>query len=329
MSKPMRRREFLKSAALMAGAAGAGCLAGCTTAEQRGVYLGPPQRPAPKAPEKIGKFRAGNIQTGVDVAIARQGGRSPAQLVRAAVEAIGGMAAFVKAGDAVVIKPNLGFAMPPGSGATTHPAVLQEVIRLVKAEKPGEIIVCDRPIDRGSLFTVNGADAVCAAEGVSLYAALNDGLFEDVMIGGQLVKREPIIRDILDCDVYLDLPVAKQHNATDVCVGMKNQLGSILRPQDFHNWGLHQCIAELAKALRPTLTIVDAVYVLLTEGPKGPGYVEQKNTVLAGVDLVAVDIEGAKVVGYGVNDIKEGKNHLQFAFELGVGALTGYQVREV
>ncbi|MFQ6131780.1 MAG: DUF362 domain-containing protein [Armatimonadota bacterium] len=324
----MHRREFLRGAALLAGAAGTAALVGCTTPEQRGVYLGPSKRPPPEAPEEIGKFRAGKIETGVDVAIAREGGRSPAELVTAAVEAIGGMAAFVQAGDAVVIKPNLGFATPPVQGATTHPEVLSEVIRLVKAERPGEVIVCDRPIDGGDLFKVNGAEAVCQAEQVSLYAAVNENMFEDVLIGGEHVRRQPIIKDILECDVYIDLPVAKQHNATDVCLSMKNQLGSIWRPQDFHNWGLHECIAELAKALRPTLSIIDAVRVLLTEGPKGPGYVEPMNTVLAGVDMVSLDIEGAKVVGYGIEDINEGQNHLSYAATLEVGLSEGYRVQE-
>ncbi len=326
----MQRRDFVRRAALLAGGAGLGSLVGCTREVERGVYTGPPVSDGPGGVQRLGKFREGLIETGVDVALARD--REPAQLVQAALEPLGGIANFVNQGDNVVIKPNLGFAMPPGSGATTHPEVLAEVIRLVQAQKPGDVIVVDNPIDGGPVMAMNGAEDVCKAAGVTLYVAENESMFQDSEINGELARTHPVIKDILDCDVYIDLPVAKQHNAVDVCVGMKNQLGSILRPQEFHELGLHRCIAELARVLKPTLTIVDAVYVLTSDGPKGPGDVKEASTVLAGVNQVAVDVEGAKIVGFTPDTMgkdEQGKNQITYAAEMGLGDLSGYTVKEV
>jgi uncharacterized protein (DUF362 family) len=326
----MQRRDFVRRAAVLFGASGVASFAGCTKEVERGVYTGPPVSQGATGAQRLGRFRPGAIETGVDVAIARN--RKPAELVRAALQPLGGIESFVKQGDAVVIKPNLGFAMPPGSGATTHPEVLAEVISLVKAQKPGDVIVVDNPIDQGPVMEMNGAQEVCQAAGVAVYVAENESMFEDSPVNGALVKAHPVLKDVLDCDVYINLPVAKQHNAVDVCVGMKNQLGSILRPQEFHELGLHQCIAELARVLKPTLTIVDAVLVLTSGGPKGPGDVKEANTVLAGIDQVAVDIEGAKIVGFTVDQMNQhasGKCQIAYAADMGLGKLTGYVAKEV
>ncbi len=72
------------------------------------------------------------------------------RMVRAAVDGLApreGIRCFVKPGDAVLIKPNVGFDRPPHMGATTNPEVLACVIRLCREAGAREVVVADNPIE--------------------------------------------------------------------------------------------------------------------------------------------------------------------------------------
>lgn len=335
MPGKLDRRAFLgRTGQLLAAGAGFAGAAGCTRPEQRGRYLKDPKRPRKLFVERLGQFRKGEIVTGVDVAMAseREGPQlSPdavKDLVRRAVDALGGIEQFVHRGDKVVLKPNLAFARNPGTGANTRPEVLAAVIELCKQAGAAEILVVENTIDASVVaFLMSGGQDVCDALGVKLIPADNEEMYKQTPIGGELVKTEAIVEHVLECDAYINMPVAKQHNQADVCVGMKNQMGAMWRPQRYHQLGLHQCIAELASGLQPTLVIVDALNILLTGGPKGPGDVAVKNTVLAGVDQVAIDTEGTKLIGFDPAAMAGGKNQITYAAALGLGKQTDIEVR--
>ncbi len=334
MAGKFDRRAFIARAGRLA-AAGTGLagVAGCTRPEQRGRYLKDPKRPRKLFVERVGQFRAGEVSTGVDVAMASEaeGPDLPTDvmkgLVRRAVDALGGIERFVHRGDKVVLKPNLAFARVPGSGPNTRPEVIAATIELCREAGAREILVVENTIDTSAIaFLMNGGQEVCDSLGVKLIAADNEQMYKQIAIGGELVKTEAVVEHVLECDAYINMPVAKQHNQADVCVSMKNQMGAIWRPQDYHELGLHQCIAELASGLQPTLVIVDAITILLSGGPKGPGDVAVKNTVLAGVDQVAIDTEGARLVGFEPATIAGGENQITYAAGMNVGKQNGIQI---
>ena len=72
-------------------------------------------------------------------------GGSPAERTRTAVAALGGMGRFVKAGERVLVKPNIGWDRLPEQGANTHPEVVAELVRLCREAGAARVIVADNP----------------------------------------------------------------------------------------------------------------------------------------------------------------------------------------
>jgi uncharacterized protein (DUF362 family) len=96
--------------------------------------------------------------------------------------------------------------------------------------------------------------------------------------------------EILNTDVFINVPVAKHHMDAKLTLAMKNLMGIISdRPVIHQNFG--QRIADLASAVRPTLNIMDAVRVMKKNGPIGFFIkdTEQKDTIIVSEDIVAID----------------------------------------
>lgn len=319
----MNRREFLRNAIL----AGAGVgLVGC-------------RAPAPSSTSgpdgKIGRnrFQAGPVN-GVDLAVAR--GKSAAELVAAALGVFGGMAAFVKAGDRVLIKPNIGWSRTPEQAACTSPEVLAAVIAACQGAGAKEVLVADHCCDVSQVcFEMSGAAEVCKAAGVPLIDWSDQQVYREVeYTRGQTIRTDRVPSDLLDCDVYLNLPTLKHHSATLVTLALKNQMGAVFDRGRYHTQqgsaggnNLHRNIVDLATALRPTLNVLDATRALTTEGPKGPGLVEEPGIVCASANIVAVDAYGARLLGHDPAAIP----HVVMAAEAGLGShdLDKLVIREV
>jgi uncharacterized protein (DUF362 family) len=322
----MDRRDFLKAGAIVAGTMGAGGLLGCKSASQEGGTAGaPPPVPQASAPASAtltarpGRNRVLDAPAnGTHAAVAT--GATPAEMVAAALTAIGGIGAFVQQGDVVVIKPNLAWARPPEGGATTSPEVLKAVVSLAQQAGAKTVLVVDHTCDQSaSAFAGNGAEAACEEMGVKLVSLDNAAMFREQQVpDGTSLKTEMLPFDILDCDCYINLPCLKHHSATNASLALKNQMGAVLDPNRYHTGGLglHQNIADLATILRPTLTIIDATRALTTNGPKGPGEVKQTNTIIASHDMVLADTLGIGLLNYTLDDVP----HIGLAATAGAGS---------
>ena len=55
-------------------------------------------------------------------------GQDYAAITKSAINALGGMGRFVKAGNTVVVKPNMGWDRRPEQAATTHPLVVRSIV---------------------------------------------------------------------------------------------------------------------------------------------------------------------------------------------------------
>jgi uncharacterized protein (DUF362 family) len=121
--------------------------------------------------------------------------------------------------------------------------------------------------------------------------------------------------------VYLNIPVLKAHCQTQMTAGIKNQLG-LLYDRDkakHHNTGLHQKLVDILKYIRPDFTLVDALKVL-ERGPTPPGkFVEgrlhEKDVIVGGADVVAVDAVCEKILGYEPHTVR----HVALADEQRLG----------
>ena len=260
--------------------------------------------------------RAGKQQQPV-VVVAERG--KPAELVRKAIKALGGMGKFVKKGNRVLIKPNIAFARPPEGAATTNPEVVAELVRLCFEAGAKEVIVLDHTLDPARItYEMSGIAKAAQAQGARVvYVGRQDFVPVEVPKGKILSAYDVrVLKQVLDADVFINVPIAKTHGSARLTLGMKNLMGIIQDRGSWHRSGdLHQCIADFVTAVKPHLTIIDAIRILASGGPKGPGRVEQKDTIIASTDIVAADAYATTLFGLTPNDVP----HIIKAAELGVG----------
>lgn len=303
------RREFL----IGAGAAGAFAAIGGCDADKTGNA---PARRA-KLPEK-GKST-----------LAISSGKDPAKITAAAVAALGGMSVFVKKGDLVVIKPNAAWARRPEDAATTNPQVLAALVKMCKQAGASQITVIDHLINRPAemVLQITGIRAACEPVGAKVVSAGRESMYRAITVpDAELLSEEQVIKDVLDADVFINVPVGKCHGDTKVSLGMKNLMGVIWSRQPWHSSAsVHQCIAEFGRAVRPHLTVLDANRILLTNGPQGPGETKDVGQVIASTDPVAVDAYGATLFGLKPADV----DHIRLAGEYGLGEIDLSKVKIV
>jgi uncharacterized protein (DUF362 family) len=247
--------------------------------------------------------------------------KEPAELVRAAVDALGGMKKFVKPGDTVVLKPNIAWARKPEQAANTNPEVVAEVVRLCKAAGAREVKVIDHLIDPGeaAVLKMSGIGPAAQAAGARVISAGSLAMYQRVSIrSGKVLRTADVLRDLMRADVWINLPIAKVHSATGVTLGCKNLMGVVWDRGAWHqSASLDQCIADFAAQFRPKLVLLDANRVLLTNGPKGPGKTASPGIVVAGTDPLAVDSFGVTLLGRKPQDI----GHIRLAYAAGVGEM--------
>jgi uncharacterized protein (DUF362 family) len=235
------------------------------------------------------------------LAVAR-GGDDPEALTRAAVNAIGGIGQFVPQGANVLIKPN--FCVPNRKytyAATTNPWVVGTLVKMCLEVGAAKVTVYDYPFGGPSTEAAADsgiADQVTAAGGVMEYVDFNKFVLTD-MPNGQSLKSAAFYSEVLHADVVIDVPIAKHHSTTGLTLGMKNLMGTVVDRNAIHD-DIHRRIADLAVFLRPKLTVVDAVRILLANGPQGGSLsdVKEMDTVIASADIVAADAYATKLFGW-------------------------------
>lgn len=239
------------------------------------------------------------------------------------------MEKFVKKGSRVLIKPNIAFARPPEGAANTNPEVVAELVRLCFRAGAKEVIVLDHTLDPARItYEMSGIAKAAEGQGARMvYVSQRDFVPIEVPKGKILsAYRVVVLKQVLDADVFINVPIAKTHGSARLTLGMKNLMGIIQDRGSWHRSGdLHQCIADFVTAIKPNLTVIDAVRVLASGGPKGPGRVEQKDTVIVSTDIVAADAYAATLFGLTSSDVP----HIIKAAELGVGVADLKQVKIV
>lgn len=233
-------------------------------------------------------FIFGSEGDGPVIAVAH-GNRS--NLVKAAVDALGGIDSFVKEGDKVCLKPNISFGANVDCGATTSPGIVKQVVELCLNAGASKVIILDHVIQDPDLCVENsGIEQALVNKKVSLMVLTKERQFTEVDVpDGKELQTVKIAKAIHSSDKLISIPTAKSHSATGVSLGIKNLMGLIWDRGNLHQVNLHRAIAELGTVIKPDLTIVDATRALTTGGPGGPGKTVVLNKIVAGMDMVAVD----------------------------------------
>lgn len=254
-----------------------------------------------------------------DLVVVRGG--EPGEMLRRAMEAFGGMRAFVSPGARVVIKPNICSASPPEYAATTNPLLIGALVRLCLEAGAAQVTVMDLPI-RGSgeaAYTTSGIREQVEAAGGQM-ELMNSLGFQAVAIPeGRRMKAANVYQPALQADALINVPIAKDHSTTRLTLGMKNLMG-LVPDRDrgsMHRMDIHQTIADLASLIRPRLTIVDAIRILTAGGPVNHDLsaVEQRDTLIVSPDMVAADAYATSLFGLTPDDI----GYIALAAEMGLG----------
>jgi uncharacterized protein (DUF362 family) len=256
----------------------------------------------------------------------------PIAATKKALEALGGISRFVKKGQRVVLKPNMSFARTPEFSATTHPMVVATVAQACVEAGAQQVLILDHTLQRAELCLERTGirDSCKNISGVHVLALQERKFFAEMKIPqGKVLDRAEVMKDILEGQVLINIPVAKSHSATGVSLGLKGLMGMIWDRESFHSqFNINQAIADLATVIKPQLTILDATRALASGGPGGPGEVKKPNLIVAGVDPIAVDSYGVSLVPwYGQNFKGRQVEHILIAHQRGLGKIDVEQLK--
>lgn len=179
--------------------------------------------------------------------------------VEESVRLLGGIEGFVNPQDEVVIKPNLVFGLPPFTGFTTDPPVIQAIIELCQDRGTSNISVAEGSscIDTRLAFRSCGYVELAEKYGVKL-VDLNESPTRTVAVpGGQTVRELQVPRVILDSDVLINVPKLKLYRRNSernhwASLAVKNLMGALPgRGQFSHNRPSGFCVQLSDEFLNP------------------------------------------------------------------------------
>ena len=294
----LNRRQFLmKTAATCGLAAGAGIWG----------YVFYSDDPVRRRDEKIYTFKNFRVPDSNEYpALAVIHGKNVETMVRTAVDKLGGISRFISRGEKVLIKPNIGWDRQPELAANTNPEVVGAVVRLCREAGASEVWVNDVSInDPYRSFARSGIEsAVKQAGGKVKFTNDNDFLMTDLK--GQILKVWPVSKYYHQVDRVINLPVVKHHSLSKCTIAMKNWYGVLGGRRNRLHQEIDISIADLAAAIRPTLTITDATRVLVRNGPTGGSLsdVSIEDTIIAGLDEIALDSYAIQFLDLKVDDVR-------------------------
>ena len=295
----MKRRDFIRKSV------GAGIFAG--TALSFGGF------------GKIFASTVNNPEIPYDLVAVRDG--EPDLMLDKALEALGGIQKFVKKGQTVVIKPNIGWDVEPEKAANTNPLLIKRLVTHCITAGAKEVYVFDNTCDNWTACYKNsGIEKAAKDAGAKVAPGHSESYYQQVNVpGGKNLKDAKVHELILSSDVFINVPVLKSHGSAKVTITMKNLMGIVWDRRFWHRNNLNQCIADFATYRKPDLNIVDAYNVMTKNGPRGVSKADvvTMKYLIASTDMVAADAAATKIFGMDPSQV----NYIQLANDMGVGQM--------
>ena len=222
--------------------------------------------------------------------------------VNQAVSLLGGWERFALSGQRWLVKPNMLSDRAPEDGVTTHPVILDAVVKQLKDQ--GVVArIGDSPSNAHhgvqKHWEVTGYSEVAKKHRVEL-----------VSFEGQTAIRKTIgestyfvARPVVECDAILNLPKLKTHNLTILTGAVKNMFGILpgFQKTDLHRkfpkpLGFSKAVVDVFGLAPPKLTIMDAVVAMEGNGPS-EGELREVGVIIASDDAVALDVVAGMMMG--------------------------------
>ena len=248
-------------------------------------------------------------------------GRGPRENTLAALNLLGGMRTFVKPGNTVVIKPNISWDRRPEQAATTDPDVVATVVEECLKAGAKKVRVFDRALNDPRRTYRNSGIAQAAQDAGAEVFFPKDYDYVDVKFPrARRLKAWPLHREVLAADVFINLPIAKDHNEAKLTMCMKNLMGIMGGRRGTIHQGLHQNLADLNSGFRPHLNILDANRIQVAHGPNASllADVREPEMVIAGVNATSVDAYAAAHLPW-ERDFGGVVEYIQYGGQMGLG----------
>lgn len=301
----MKRRDFLKKTTAATIAAGTALKLGGLTS----LWAAEANAPADKP---------------YDLVAVRNG--EPEVMFDKAIESLGGMGTYVKRGQTVVVKPNIGWDVIPERAANTHPGLVGKIVEHCFKAGAKDVFVFDNTCDLWTAcYTNSGIEAAVRKAGGTMIPGNVESMYQEVQIpGAEKLKTARVHELILNSDVFINVPVLKHHSSARVTIAMKNLMGIVWDRRFWHRNDLHQCIADFCLYSKPTLNVVDAYRVMSRNGPRGVSEADVQLTrnLLVSKDIVAIDAAATRIFGSEPDDIP----HIVLGHEMGIGNMNLQQL---
>ena len=271
------------------------------------------------------------------VAIARLQDRNRSQnqvlaATRAALGHLGGLAAFVRPGQTVLIKPNQTVFYSAEEGCTTDPLLVGALIRLAKEAGAKRVLVGESSggfFDSLDCMRISGMLAVAEREGAECVDLGSDDTPNRVVPipNGTKMKAAPLPVPLLEADVIIDVPKAKNHHTDPISGALKNWMGTVNRKWRLAHHGhidAAQRFMDIMTVVKPTLCVADAIICGEGDGPIAnlPRFC---GCVLATTDPVAMDSALCQLMGHDWRDSR----HIAAAVQHGLGTPDPLEFRGV
>jgi uncharacterized protein (DUF362 family)/ferredoxin len=221
--------------------------------------------------------------------------------VKKGIDLVGGIGAFVKKGEKILLKPNVLTGVAPDAAVSTHPSVFSAVVRIL-TEFGADVSYGDSPGfgKPADALTKCGLTQVAAQYGIPLADFEKGESVENP--GGLIGKRFDIANAALQADGIISLPKMKTHALTRVTGAVKNQFGCVygLNKAGFHvkvpnQVNFSKMLVDLNLMLKMRLFVMDGVMAMEGNGPRS-GTPVAMNCIIVSADPVAVDSTFCRMV---------------------------------
>lgn len=249
-------------------------------------------------------------------------GGEPDAMFDLGIQELGGMGTFIQKGQKVLVKPNIGWDVVPELAANTNPGLVKRVIEHCFRAGAKEVYVFDHTCDNWiNTYRNSGIENASKSAGAKVVPGNTENYYQEIEIPTAVrLKKAKVHELVLETDVFINVPILKDHNSTRMTACLKNMMGVVWDRGYWHSNNLHQCIADYALfEKKPVLNVVDCYNVMVKHGPQGVSkedVVTMKSQIITS-DWVAGDAAAAKMLGIDPQRI----DYITVADKMGLGTM--------
>ncbi|MEG1543967.1 MAG: DUF362 domain-containing protein [Tannerellaceae bacterium] len=227
-------------------------------------------------------------------------GGEPEVMLGKALEVLGGIEKYVKKGQKVVIKPNIGWDRTPELAGNTNPKLIKALVERCLKAGAEKVTVFDHTCDNWQkCYETSQIEAAVKEAGGIMMPGNDEKYFQEVSLPqGVNLKKAKIHEALIEADVWINVPVLKNHGGAKMTCAMKNYMGIVWDRGFFHKNDLQQCIADICTwQKKPVLNIIDAYRIMHQNGPQGKSAadVSMLRSLIVSSNIVAADTAALKL----------------------------------